>query len=99
MPISQSAKKSLRKSVKNHKSNLGVKNKLKLTLKLFLAKPNEDGLKSAHSMLDKAKKLGLIHKNKVARVKSQLSKKIGKTTETKPKVVKVKRTVKAKMSK
>ena len=106
MPISQSSKKSLRKSIKNRKSNVTLKNKLKTVLKAFLAKPNEEALQKAHSMLDKAKKRGLIHENKVARVKSQLSKKVGGEAVIKAKVVKkatkktaVKRTAKAKMSK
>lgn len=103
MPISLSAKKSLRKSVKNRKANVLLKNKLKAVIKKFLGKPDQKGFQEAQSMLDKARKNGILHKNKVSRVKSQLSKKIG--SEAAKKVVKkaikkktVKRTVREKMS-
>jgi len=78
MPISRSSKKSLRKSVKNRKFNVGIKSKFREVIKKFLAKPTQEGANEAFSAVDKAMKVGLLHKNKVARVKSQLSKKIGK---------------------
>ena len=56
MPISLSAKKSLRKSLKNHRDNVSFKNKLKTIVKKFLAKPTNDGLKEVYSILDKAVK-------------------------------------------
>ena len=83
MPISRSAKKSLRKSITNRKSNLTLKNKFKEVVKKFLAKPSADKAGEMQSLVDKAVKRGIIHKNKGARIKSQLSKKIGKTVETK----------------
>jgi len=95
MPISRSAKKSLRKSITNRKSNLTLKNKFKDTVKKFLAKPSPDKVREVQSMIDKAVKRGIIHKNKAARIKSQLSKKISKITETKV----VKKTAKKKIIK
>jgi small subunit ribosomal protein S20 len=83
MPISRSSKKSLRKSRKNRKSNVFLKNKLKDILKKFLAKPDQKNVSEAQSVLDKAVKAGIYHKNKVARIKSQLSKKVGKEVEKK----------------
>jgi len=77
MPISLSAKKSLRKSLKNRKDNVSFKNKLKTTVKKFLAKPTGDNLKEVYSILDKAVKRNLFHKNKTDRLKSQYSKKVG----------------------
>jgi len=74
MPISLSAKKSLRKSLKNKADNLVVKNKLKTIVKKFSAKPSADGLKDAFSAIDKAAKKGIIHKNKASRMKARLSK-------------------------
>ena len=88
MPIGRSAKKTLRKTVKNHDVNLVLKNKIKLTIKNFLAKPTEKSLSEVDSVLDKGIKKHLVHKNKVARLKSNFSKKIT-----------VKRTAKEKMSK
>jgi len=85
MPISLSAKKSLRKSLKNHKDNVSFKNTLKATVKKFLAKPTADGLKEVYSILDKAVKKQIFHKNKTDRLKSSYSKKVG--TEGVKKVV------------
>jgi ribosomal protein S20 len=80
MPISLSAKKSLRKSLKNKKDNVSFKNQLKDTVKKFLAKPTGEGLKDIYSILDKAAKKNIFHKNKTDRLKSQYSKKVGKDT-------------------
>jgi ribosomal protein S20 len=76
MPIGRSAKKSLRKAVKNKKSNVSFKAKIKLAIKTFLVKPSEKSL--VQSILDKAKKKNIFHKNKIDRIKSRLSKKIAK---------------------
>jgi len=49
-----------------------------LTVKTYLAKPSQEQLKKVESVLDKAKKKGIYHKNKVARLKSAMSKKLAK---------------------
>ena len=77
MPISLSAKKSLRKSLKNHKDNVSFKNRLKATVKEFLSKPTNEGLKGVYSILDKAVKKNIFHKNKSDRLKSRYYKKVG----------------------
>lgn len=74
MPISASAKKSLRVATRNQKTNVTFKTNLKLTIKKFLATPTTDGLKDVFSMLDKAVKNNVFHKNKTARLKSSYSK-------------------------
>ncbi|MCL4384355.1 30S ribosomal protein S20 [Patescibacteria group bacterium] len=79
MPIGLSAKKSLRKSIKNHKANVVFKSKVHGETKSFLAKPSVDGLKKLYSILDKAVKKHLIHANKAARLKAQFSKKVSKS--------------------
>jgi ribosomal protein S20 len=78
MPISSSAKKSLRKALKNNRDNVSFKNKLRTIVKKFLAKPSAEGLKEVYSILDKAVKKNIFHKNKTDRLKSNYSKKIGK---------------------
>jgi small subunit ribosomal protein S20 len=93
MPISRSAKKSLRKSVKNRKTNVSFKEKVKSVLKKYLLKPSEAGLKEVFSMLDKSQKKQIFHKNKVARLKSRMSKKLVKPT---PEIKPVAKSVKAK---
>jgi small subunit ribosomal protein S20 len=97
MPISASSKKSLRKSIKNRKSNLIVKNKFKELIKKFLSQPSVENMKETQSVLDKAQKKGILHKNKVSRLKSQLSKKVGGevATKTTKKATKKKTTTKA----
>ncbi len=77
MPISRSAKKSLRKSIKNKKVNVSFKEKLKKLIKLYLVKPTADGYKEVQSMLDQAKQKNIFHINKVSRLKSRLNKKFG----------------------
>ena len=102
MPISLSAKKSLRKSLKNNRANVLFKTKLKLVVKKFLAKPTKESLKEVHSILDKAVKKNIYHKNKVARLKSQYTKKIKTKTAPKkstPKKVVAKKTTKKKVAK
>ncbi|MBI4948072.1 30S ribosomal protein S20 [Candidatus Berkelbacteria bacterium] len=65
MPISKSAKKALRGSEKKAARNRYRKALLKEALK-----KNDN---STISLIDKAAKWGIIHKNKAARLKSKLS--------------------------
>jgi small subunit ribosomal protein S20 len=98
MPISLSAKKSLRKSIKNNKDNVLYKTKLKLTVKKFLAKPSTEALKGVYSFLDKATKKGIYHKNKTARLKSSYTKKLKNKDVVKAPIKTVlKKTTKAKV--
>jgi len=83
MPITSSAKRALRESSKKRKANLQKKIVLKKTKKDFL-KLIEDGkieeakkmLTKAYMLLDKAAKVNLIKKNRAAREKSRLAKKV-----------------------
>ncbi|HSX16673.1 MAG TPA: 30S ribosomal protein S20 [Patescibacteria group bacterium] len=79
MPIIKSAKKRVRVSTKAAVRNSKTKRTLKGALKA-VAKAITGGAKDArkleskaHSELDKAAKKGILHKNKVARKKSQLA--------------------------
>ncbi len=86
MPVIESTKRSLRKAVSNHVYNLKFKEAYKKLVKQFVAKPSSDGLKKVFSWLDKGAKHNIFHKNKVARLKSQYSKKVqpsAKKIETK----------------
>jgi len=74
MPISLSAKKSLRKSVKNRRSNFEDKRSFKLLTKEYLIKPTEEGLKKIYSAIDKLAKNNIFHKNKASRLKSKYNK-------------------------
>jgi small subunit ribosomal protein S20 len=80
MPIIKSAKKRVRTSAKAAVRNSKTKRGLKGALKAFHAavtggsKETRKLESAAHSALDKAAKKGVMHKNKVARKKSQLAK-------------------------
>jgi small subunit ribosomal protein S20 len=79
MPIIKSAKKRVRTSTKAAVRNSKTKRTLKGALKAFHAaitggaKEARKLESKAHSELDKAAKKGIMHKNKVARKKSQLA--------------------------
>lgn len=79
MPIIQSAKKKLRKDVKKEKINRKYKSdyeKIMRSLKKNKAAPDKlkDFVKKAYSILDKAVKKKIFHKNKASRLKSQITK-------------------------
>ena len=73
LPITKSAKKSLRVSLRQRAQNLKVEKKLKQALK----KADAKNVNEVISLIDKAAKTNLIHKNKAARLKSRLNKKFG----------------------
>ncbi len=96
MPISLSAKRALRKSVANYQVNRAFKDEYKKLVKQYLAKPGQELLNKVFSSLDKAVKSHVFHKNKSARLKSQLAKKLStKEVSTTP-VARVKKTKVAK---
>ena len=79
MPQRKAAIKRLRADKTRHLHNLRIKIDLKKTLKKFRAllvsqkyPEAQDALKGLISKLDKAQAKGIIHKNTVARKKSQL---------------------------
>ena len=85
MPITSSAKKALRQSKTKRKNNLVKKEKFKITkkeiLKLISLKNTGEAkkrLSELYKALDKAAKTNTIHKNKAARLKSRIAKKLSK---------------------
>jgi len=80
MPITKSAKKALRQSLRRKARNLIYKNKIKNLIKevrkLVLAKKIKEAknlLPQVYKILDKAAKTGLIKKNTAARKKSRIT--------------------------
>ena len=73
MPVSLSAKKSLRSSIAKKKQNLVWRKKLKDTVGAFKKNPDKKGLEKVYSVLDKVGKRKIFHKNKVSRLKSRYS--------------------------
>jgi small subunit ribosomal protein S20 len=85
MPITKSAKKALRQSLRRRARNLQKMKKLKNLLKevknLVSQKKVEEARKllpQVYKLLDKAAKTGLIKKNTAARKKSRITKLISK---------------------
>lgn len=74
MPILKNAKKALRVSTRKTAVNKVTKSKMKSALDAARKGATADTLKSAFSSVDRAVKNNLIHRNKAARLKSQLSK-------------------------
>lgn len=83
MPITKSAKKSLRVS----RTKKTLNDQKRVALDKALKKVDAKSVNATISLIDKAAKTGLMHKNKAARMKSQLTKKYG-TPKTVKKTVK-----------
>lgn len=85
MPVIKSASKKLRQSLKKRDANRMVKKNLKDLMDGFKKKPTSETFTKLMSVLDKAAKINAIHKNKAARLKSRLSKKLVKEKPVTPK--------------
>lgn len=78
MPVIKSAEKKLRKDKKRTAENKKVKTLFVNALKKAKKNPTENAIKKAVQLTDKLAKNRIIHKNKAARIKSKLSKLLGK---------------------
>ncbi len=79
MPVIKSAVKKLRQNKTKAAFNLVKKKQLKKVLDNYRKKPSAKALSEVFSILDKSGKSRVLHKNKVARLKSRLSKKVSGT--------------------
>lgn len=86
MPQTKSAKKRLRQSVKKTNRNRQIKNKAKKAKKNFLQLINQGNLEEARtklpelmSIIDTTAEKGVWHKNKAAREKSRLMRKLNQS--------------------
>ncbi|MCL2844985.1 MAG: 30S ribosomal protein S20 [Chitinivibrionia bacterium] len=77
MPQHKSSEKRLRQSAKANAYNRAVRSQINTASKKLAAAKGEEEVASAlsnvHSVLDKAVKTGVIHKNKAANRKSRLA--------------------------
>jgi len=80
LPITKSAKKSLKVSLKKRANNRVQEIELEKAVK----KVSASNINEVISKIDKAAKTNLISKNKAARMKSRLAKKYGTPKATKP---------------
>lgn len=74
MPILKNAKKALRVSERKTLINRRIKSRTKTALDRLKATPSVQTLSEAFSAIDKAVKRNIFHRNKAARLKSQMSK-------------------------
>jgi len=74
MPVTKSAKKALKQQIRRSKENKRIHRAYKLAIKKFKKEPTNKNLSWAYSKIDRAAKKNVIHKNKAARLKAQLSK-------------------------
>lgn len=97
MPVLESSKKALRAARRKAVFNARIRNLYKEALKRARKNPSGENIKKAYSLLDKAAKTNVIHKNKASRLKSRLGKLAVKKApkEEKP----VKKTVKKRVKK
>lgn len=90
MPITKSAKKALRQSLKRREQNLARMRKLKSVIKDFKKSLQEKNIGEAqkklalvYKALDESAKVNLIKKNKASRLKSRLAQRLATNKEVK----------------
>ncbi len=81
MATSVSAKKRVRQNIKNRAINRAVRSKIKTGVTGFFEKKDvkDTDANGLISMVDKAWKAGVLHKNNAARKKSRIMKKMAQT--------------------
>ena len=76
MPILKNAKKALRSSKRKAVVNSRTRSKMRTAVAAVEASANKETVSEAFSRIDRAVKKNLIHKNKAARLKSQVARMI-----------------------
>jgi small subunit ribosomal protein S20 len=74
VPNIQSAKKKLKQDKIKTKRNLKYKHLIDRAIKSVKKEKDQQSIKKAYSIIDKAAKKRVIHKNKAARLKSRIGK-------------------------
>lgn len=83
MPVTKTAKRALRASKRKQVVNKIIINRLETAIRLAKKGRKKANVIKAISLTDRAAKKKIIHKNKAARIKSQLSKLLPKTRSKK----------------
>lgn len=95
MPVTKSAKKKLRLDKKRKARTEKFTSLFRNLIRKAKRQPSEKTIKNAVSIVDKAVKKHVIHKNKAARLKSSFSKLLSKKAEKTPSKTKKKLAKKA----
>lgn len=89
MPVTKSAKKAQRQAAKKKGFNDQIRKQLRLAIKNLRLNPSRVTLGKVYSLLDRAVKKSIIHKNKASRLKANYSRMLsnaqGSVTSKKPK--------------
>lgn len=88
MPIIKSAKKKLKQDIARQKHNQVTKNNYKEAAKKAVNSHKNEDIRKAISLINKAAKNNIIHKNKASRLTSKLSKLVTKNLKKRKKVEK-----------
>jgi small subunit ribosomal protein S20 len=98
MPVTKTAKRALRVSERNKRVNDRIRANLEIAIRMAKKQRSQKAVREAISLVDRAAKKSVIHKNKAARIKSSLDKLIN-TRGTKLKKTSKGKTSKSKASK
>ena len=79
MPVTKTAKRALRSSKRKEAVNKVTISQLEVAIRKARKSKTSLLVKKASSLIDRAAKKGILHKNKAARLKSQLAKLLPKT--------------------
>ena len=74
MPVTKTAKRALRGSKRKQKVNKSIIARLEMAMREAKSSKKAGAVQKAISLVDRAAKKKVIHKNKAARIKSQLAK-------------------------
>lgn len=85
MPVTKSAKRAMRVSARKAEKNKKISKNLEIALRVAKKEKIKKTIEKAVSLVDRAAKKKFIHKNKAARIKSQLSKLFKPASKSKPK--------------
>ncbi|HUV42766.1 MAG TPA: 30S ribosomal protein S20 [Patescibacteria group bacterium] len=85
MPVTESAKKKVRRDKRRTVINREIRLQIKSTVKEMRQKPAKKAFQKASRALDLAAKKGIIHKKKASRSKSRLAKLLPKSKKKTPK--------------
>lgn len=88
MPVTKTAKRALRGSKNKESVNKLIISRLEASVRAAEKGKTQDKVAKAVSLADRAAKKKVIHKNKAARIKSQLSKLLSKSAPVKTAPVK-----------
>ena len=78
MPIIQSSKKALRQNLKRRVVNKQKKSAIKTAFKIAKKTKSKKDISAFYSIVDKAVKTHIFHRNKASRIKSQVAKLVSK---------------------